>query len=266
MVNAFVIVWRESLEAMLVIGILSAWVTGRGGGARPALWGGVLAGVGLAGVLAALLQGALGILSDQGQDIFQTLLIVLAALLMAHMVLWMRRHARGLRREMESVLDSAAAHQGAWGIAAVAALAVAREGAETVIFLQGMASGAGWGALLPAALAGFALAGATAWAAARGLRLLPQRQLLRASAHLLLLLAAGMLVLGSDRLIGLEWLPPGPDPLWDTSAWLDDSSGAGKWLADLLGYRARPAAANVVVFGGFWLLMAAQHAWSKRPA
>ena len=264
MVNAFVIVWRESLEAMLVIGILSAWVTGRGGGARPALWGGVLAGMGLAGVLAALLQGALGILSDQALEIFQTLLMVLAALLMVHMVLWMRHHARGLRREMESALDNAAARQGDWGIAAVAALAVAREGAETVIFLQGMASGAGWGALLPAALAGFALAGATAWAAARGLRLLPQHQVLRVSAHLMLLFAAGMLVLGTDRLIGLEWLPPGPDPLWDTSLWLDDSSGAGKWLADLFGYRARPATANVLVFLGFWLWMAAQHGWEKR--
>ena len=264
MVNAFVIVWRESLEAMLVIGILSAWVNGRGGAARPALWGGVLAGIGLALALAALLQGALGLLSDAGQDILQTLLIVLAGLLMAHMVLWMRRHARGLRREMESALDSAAARQGAWGIAAVAALAVAREGAETVIFLQGMASGAGWGALLPSALAGFALAGVTAWAAARGLRLLPQHQVLRASAHLLLLFAGGMLVLGSDRLISLEWLPPGPDPLWDTSAWLDDGAGAGKWLADLLGYRARPATANVLVFVGFWLLMALQPWWLRK--
>ncbi|MBK7720008.1 MAG: hypothetical protein IPJ36_15205 [Simplicispira sp.] len=35
MLNAFVIVWRESLEAMLVIGILAAWATGRGGGVRP---------------------------------------------------------------------------------------------------------------------------------------------------------------------------------------------------------------------------------------
>ena len=63
MVNAFVIVWRESLEAMLVIGILSAWVNDRGG-ARTALWGGVLAGLALALALAALMQGALGILPD----------------------------------------------------------------------------------------------------------------------------------------------------------------------------------------------------------
>ena len=122
--------------------------------------------------------------------------------------------------------DRAAELRGAWGIAAVSALAVAREGAETVIFLQGIASGSGWGALLPSALAGIALAALTAWAAARGLRL--------------------------------------PDPLWDTSALLDDGGGLGKWLADLFGYRARPAAADVLVFFGFWAVMAAQRWWPRR--
>ena len=266
MPNALVIVWRESLEAMLIIGILAAWSAGRGDTrlARAGLWGGILAGLALALALAAVLQGTLGSLSDRGQEAFQALLILFAAGLMAHMVLWMRRNARSLRREMESALDLAAERRGAWGIAAVAALAVAREGAETAIFLQGIASSAGWAALLPSALAGFLLAGLTAGAASRGLRLLPQQQVLRVSANLLLLFAAGMLVLGTDRLIGLEWLPPGPDPLWDTSAVLDDGSGLGKWLADLFGYRARPAGADVLAFGGFWALMAALHWWPAR--
>jgi high-affinity iron transporter len=60
-----------------------------------------------------------------------------------------------------------------------------------------------------------------------------------------------MLVLGTDRLIGMEWIPPGPDPLWDTSAWLDDGGGRRQVAGDLFGYRARPAAADVLVFFGF---------------
>ncbi|MGP1681970.1 MAG: FTR1 family protein, partial [Giesbergeria sp.] len=95
MLNAFVIVWRESLEAMLVIGILAAWAGERGGSVRKGLWAGVVFGVALALALAAVLQGTLGVLSDRGQEIFQALLILFAAVLMAQMVLWMRRHARG---------------------------------------------------------------------------------------------------------------------------------------------------------------------------
>lgn len=191
MPNALVIVWRECLEAMLVIGILSAWVGRRGTGGRWALWAGVAAGAVLALALAALMQGALGTLSDHAQEIFQALLILFSAALMTHMVLWMRRHGRGLR-------------------------------------------------------------------------FLPPHQVLRASAALLLLFAAGLVVAGTDRLIGLEWLAPGPDPLWDTSAWLDDGAGAGKLLADLLGYRARPAGAVVLACAGYWALMAALRWWPAR--
>ena len=123
--NAFIIVWRESLEAMLVIGILAAWAEGRGSSVRVGLWSGVAAGVALALALSAMMQGVLGSLSDRGQEIFQAVLILVAAALMTHMVLWMRRHARGLRRAMEGALDRAAEQRGAWGIAAVAAVAVA---------------------------------------------------------------------------------------------------------------------------------------------
>ena len=100
LLNAFIIVWRESLEAMLVIGILAAWAEGRGGSVRAGLWSGVAAGGALALALSAVMQGALGSLSDRGQEIFQALLILFAAALMTHMVLWMRRHARGLRRQL----------------------------------------------------------------------------------------------------------------------------------------------------------------------
>ena len=53
MTNAFFVVWRESLEAFLIAGILYAWLkgnddTGRG---RQALFIGLAAGVGLAVLL-----------------------------------------------------------------------------------------------------------------------------------------------------------------------------------------------------------------------
>lgn len=48
--NSLFVVWRESIETMLVIGILHAWLR-RNGSAGPglhALWGGVVAGIALA--------------------------------------------------------------------------------------------------------------------------------------------------------------------------------------------------------------------------
>lgn len=255
MLNATIIVWRECLEAMLVVGILIAWVGRSEPGARRAIWGGVAGGVGLALALAGLTLGVLAELEDRTQELVQIGLILLAALLMTQMVVWMQRHARNLRGELEASLHAAAERRGHLGIAAVAAIAVAREGAETVIFLQGVAGGQGAGGLMLAGALGFGLAALTAWGAARGLRMLPMRTLFRVSAVLLLVFAAGFVATGVDRLIGLELLPPGADPLWDASAWLDDSAGVGKLLADWLGYRARPAATVVVAYVGYWLAL-----------
>lgn len=67
------IVWRESVEALLVVGILYAWLRATPAGRRgmPYLWGGVAAGLALALLLALVLLGVSSWLSDEGQEWFQ---------------------------------------------------------------------------------------------------------------------------------------------------------------------------------------------------
>ena len=178
-------------------------------------------------------------------------MVLFAAALIVQMVLWMHRHGRHMKRELEAQAGRAV---GALGIGAVAALAVAREGAETVIFLYGLGleSGGDRVALLAAGLAGFALAAATGWLVARGARFLSLRTLFAASEILLLVIASSLLTAGVDRMIGLDWLPPLLDPVWDSSALLDDGSTAGRLLADFAGYRARPSASLLLAAAAFW--------------
>jgi len=254
MLNALIVVWRESLEAMLVIGVLLAWI-GRQPDPRRlrrTLWLGVLGGVLLAVGLAALTYGAQSALEGEALELFQVGFIFVAALLITQMVLWMHRHGR----HMKSALENRAADAGGRvGLAVVAALAVGREGAETVVFLYGLGaehSGTGLALFLAAGAAGFLLAGMTAWLVARGARHLDYRTVFRVSEILLLLVAGALLGNGIDRLIALDWLPPLLDPLWDTSALLDDGSGAGRLLADFAGYRARPSAVLLIGYTLFW--------------
>jgi high-affinity iron transporter len=70
---------------------------------------------------------------------------------------------------------------------------------------------------------------------------------------MLLLLAGGLLQSGIDKLIGMNWLPPIINTVWDTSAVLDDSSPVGSFIATLTGYRATPSLLNVLVLAVFWL-------------
>jgi high-affinity iron transporter len=256
--NALIVVWRESLEAMLVIGVLFSWI-GRQpepGTLKRSLWTGVGAGIALAGLLGYTAYTAQSEFAGEALERFQLAMVLVAAALILHMVLWMHEHGRHMKRELERQAERAVASTGAAiGIAVIAALAVAREGAETVIFLYGLGMDGEEGAaarLFGGAFTGFAVAALTAWLVARGARFLNMRTLFRVSEILLLLIATSLLASGIDRMIGMEWLPPLADPLWDTDAILTDARGAGRFLADFVGYRARPAATLVLAITAFW--------------
>jgi len=255
--NAFFVVWRESLEAFLIAGILYAWLQANddSGKGKRALYIGLGAGVGLALLLGWALLTVQDELTGSALEAFQTSTLLVATGLITQMVLWMKQHGRQMKARLHADLAAAAARSGFVGVAVVATLAVAREGAETVIFLYGLAQGGDLSGLAFGSLAGFAGAAATAWLAAKSLARLNIGLLLRLSSILLLVLASSLLVAAMDRLIGADWLPALLDPVWDSSALLDDGTTGGKILASLSGYRARPALSTLLVWTGYWLLV-----------
>lgn len=264
------IVWRESVEALLVVGILHAWMNqnpqGRAG--KPYLWGGVALGLVLALALAVLLFVASGWMGNH-QDAFQAGMVFVASALIVQMVLWMRAHGRTLKRELESDLAERAGRASWWGVTALAAIAIAREGSETVVFLYGSlssASAADSGLLALAALGGLALALLTFYILQLGGKVLSWRLFFRVTEVLLLLLGAALFLSGVEKLISMEYLPPLLDPVWDSSALIDDMSPVGGVLAALTGYRAQPSLTSVLAYAGFWLLIAALFARSHRQA
>ncbi|GGY16717.1 FTR1 family iron permease [Paludibacterium paludis] len=251
------IVWRESVEALLVIGILNAWMNhnpeGRAG--RPWLWGGVIAGF-LAAVLLAIGLFEASALMSEWQDVFQTVMVLSAAALIVHMVRWMRLHGRTLKRDIESGLAAQAERSNWWGVSLLAGLAVAREGSETVVFLYGTLSAADGSTLLSmagAAAIGFMLALLTFWLLQLGGKVLNWRLFFRVTEIMLLLLAGALLMSGVDKLIEMGVLPALVDPVWDSSSLLDDSTAAGGLVASLTGYRAHPALTGLLSYALFWL-------------
>ncbi len=254
------IVWRESIEAMLVIGILYTWLknqpdTGRG---MHFLWGGVLAGIVLAVALAFIMLKVQSELAGTALEYFQIAIMLIAAALITQMVLWMRRHGRTLKRDLEAGMQRAHEQANWWGMATLAAIAVGREGAETVIFLYGAGLAQNGDAQLQfiaAAVGGFVLAFFSFWLLSLGSRFFSWKVFFRISETLLLLLAAALLVDGVDRMIGLGWLPALVDPVWNSSFLLDDSSRLGGLIAAFTGYRAQPALMLLLIYAAYWLLI-----------
>lgn len=255
------IVWRESVEAMLVVGILYAWLRASPEGRRglPWLWGGVGMGLLLAGALALALLGVAAWLPDEGQEWFQGLMGLAACGLVVQMVVWMRRHGRGLKRELESGAAGQSAHDNWWGLLVLVMIAVAREGSEAVVFLYGAvlssaASGQAGGMVL-AGFAGFGAALLTFWVLQLGGKVVTWRRFFKFTEVLLLLLASALLVSATDRFISLGVLPALVDPIWDTNWLLGTSGGLGKILADFAGYRAYPALSQVLLWIMYWAIV-----------
>ncbi|MEX3946958.1 FTR1 family protein [Paraburkholderia sp. EG287B] len=255
------IVWRESVEALLVVGILYAWLKNGDADARrgvPYLWGGVALGILAAIGLGAALVGFTEVLSGDAQDYFQTGMVLVACVLIVQMVLWMKQHGRTLKREMEESLEKSTQDANWWGVTILVALAIAREGSETVIFLYGLGFGQSGhvdASQYLAVLIGLALAFLTFYLLQLGGKIFSWRHFFRVTEIMLLFLGAGLFQTGVDKLIDKEILPTIVDQVWNSSAILDDSSTFGSLVATLTGYRAHPALMNLIAYAVYWLVV-----------
>ncbi|WP_086999264.1 FTR1 family iron permease [Rhizobium sullae] len=254
------VVWRESLEALLVVGILATWSL-RGGPERKrkaclALAAGIASGLLLALSLAVVLVSFESFLSGDGQDILQLVMVAAAACLIVHMVMWMRRGGGQMSSELGAVARRSS-ELGKWlGLSILTAVAIGREGSETVVFLYGLLAGAsGTGVLsnLVSATLGIFAAGLSYLMLRWGASALSWNLFFRVSEALLLVVGAGLLMTAVDRAIGLGLVAPLSGPIWDTSRVLDDGSGLGAFIAGLSGYRARPELFPLLLYAAYWL-------------
>lgn len=264
------VIWRETVEAMLVVGILYAWLSHHPAGARGLkyLWGGVLAGLAGAFLLGLGIEAMDDLLSEDGHAYFMAGMLLAAAALIVQMVFWMRGNGRRLKRDLEQSLSASMQTQSWWGVFSLVAIAVAREGSETVVFVSSLAMGSNGFASASFWLAlglGAVLAGVTFVLLQLGGKLVSWRAFFRATEILLLLLGCALLLSGVDQLIGVQLLPVIVAQVWDTSRLLDDGSLPGSLVSSFTGYRARPDLLSLMVFAGYWLAIR----WmmrSSRPA
>ena len=249
MLGAAIIVFRESLEAALLIGIIAAAARNL---PRRNRWlaAGIAAGIAGAFVVAGF-TSTIGEFADGvGQELLNAGVLGLAVLMLAWHNIWMTQHARQMISNARSVVQEVADGKRALStIALVIALAVLREGAETVLFLYGIAS---QGETTVQVLTGGALglsAGALVGAALyKGLLRIPVRWFFSVTAVMVLLIAAGMAGQMARFLIQGDIIPAIASPIWDTSRLIPDGSALGTLLHVLAGYDARPSAMQALFY------------------
>jgi high-affinity iron transporter len=254
-IQTLLIMWRETLEAALIVGILVTYLSrsGQRAGLRY-VWFGAASAVLAALGCAAVSRGAVTLLDPDTQELLQAGILFVAVGVLSWMVVWMNRRGQGIRGDLHRKAARALEGGRMFGLAVIAFVAVFREGVETVLFLWGVAAERGGSAagLLVAGLAGGGLAVGTAWLFFRGFAFLKLQTFFRVTGALLLVVAAGLLTSGVNKLIALDYLSPIVPQVWNTSWLIRDGSPLGAVLSALVGYRSRPSLLEVLAFVAYF--------------
>ncbi|MFI5021547.1 MAG: FTR1 family protein [Alphaproteobacteria bacterium] len=250
MLATLVIVFREVIEAGLIVGIVLAATQGV---ARRGLWVGygVIGGVAGACLVAAFAGQIASLFAGSGQELFNASILLLAVGMLTWHNVWMASHGRAIAQEMRQVgADVAAGKRPLPALSIVCGVAVLREGSEIVLFLYGIAASGGTsaaGMMAGGALGVLAGAGVSALMYF-GLLTIPARHLFSVTSGLITLLAAGLAAQAVAFLQQAGYLDVLTSTVWNTSWLLSDDSLIGRLVHTLIGYTARPSGAQLLIY------------------
>ncbi len=250
MLASLIIVFREVLEAGLIIGIVLAATQGVAGRARWIALG-IVGGIAGSCLVAAFADVISAQFADSGQELFNASVLLLAVLMLSWHNVWMAQHGKELAREMAAVgRDVSSGNRSLGALALVIGLAVLREGSEVVLFLTGILASEDGGITTVAigGAGGMALGAVVAGLLYAGLLQIPTRHLFGVTTWLITLLAAGMASQAVAFLAQAGIANVGGTILWDSSALLDETTMIGRTLHVLVGYTDRPTELQLIVY------------------
>jgi high-affinity iron transporter len=265
----FIIGLREGLEASLIVGIIAAFLVAEG--KRETLrWvaTGVAVAVALCVAVAIGLQVVSRDLPQRAQEGMEAAIALFAVVMVTTMIVWMRSHARTLKRTLETEARGALAAGSVMALAIMSFLAVLREGFETSVFLLAVfqqsenSVAAGVGAVL-----GIAVAVAIGYGIYRGGIRLDLGKFFRITGVVLVFVAAGLcasavhaaheagiVTILQSQAVDLTWMIRPGTPL-------------AALFTGMLGLQPQPTTAEVVAYLAYLVPMLVYVLWpSGRPA
>ena len=256
MIPSFIITFRETLEAALIVGIVLSYLSRTG---RTQYFSAVYLGVGsglIASVIGAFLfKFAAGGFTGRSEEIFEGVTMLIGAALLTTMIFWMMGQKRVVEELEERVaVELSEAHK--WGLFSVVFIAILREGIETVIVL-GAAGFASESNSLPGAAAGIGGAIILGYAIFKGSKKINLKKFFNYTSVLLILFATGLVAHGIHELQEAAVIPTVIEHVWDLNPALDSDGGfpllhekgyIGSILKGLFGYNGNPSLIEVISY------------------
>ncbi len=267
MLPTFVIGLREGLEASLIVGIIAAFLIQRGErrGLRP-MWIGVALALGICLAIALVLRLVGQSLPTRQREGLEGSLALVAVAGVSYMVVWMRRHSRELKGQLETHAEHALLTGSVVALVGMAFFAVIREGLETAIFLLAafessadpLATGMG-------AVAGVAVAVGLGWAIYKGGVRINLSRFFRVTGFVLVLVAAGLFATAVHDLAEAGVVDMAQRTAFDLTWLVAPGTVRASLLTGMLGLQPVPTYAELAAWLAFAIPMSAYVLWPHRP-
>src|SRR4051795_2796178 len=266
MIPTFVITLREGVEASLIIGIIAAFLVKEGRrDAMRQMWMGIAIAVALCIGVAVLLEVVGQQLPQKQQEGLETVVGLIAVTAVTYMIVWMRRHARGIKAQLEGDAASALAVGSTMALVGMAFLAVLREGFETSVFLLAAfqeasnTTTAGAGSVL-----GLLAAVAIGIGLYRGGVRINLTRFFRLTGIVLVFVAAGLLASAAHTAHEAGWINGLQSQAIDLSWLVQPGTISGSLLTGMLGLQPTPTVVEVVVYMLYAVPMVLYVLWPDR--
>lgn len=250
----FLVMLREGVEAALIVAILLAYLvrSDQRVGVRW-VWSGTVAAATVSVVAGAVIFQTIGSFEGRAEQIAEGTIAVVAAGLLTWMIFWMGSRARSMKAHLENEAGTALASGGMYGLAAVAFVAVLREGLESALFMISVAVGVdAQGVQFLGGVLGLIGAIGIGYLVYRGGRRIDLRLFFRITGILIVIVAAGLIGKGIHEFQEAGFLPVLVEHVW-TIGFLDPSTSVvGSFAKTLFGVSHNPSVLTVV---GYWVYL-----------
>lgn len=262
MLPTYLLSLREGLEAALIIGIvLGALQKIRRTDLSPALWLGVIVAV-LVSAITAILLTAFGLsLEAEAEEIYEGVMMVIAAGVLTWMIFWMSTQAKHIKTELEDGVNKAAVTTGKRAIFWLAFISVVREGVELALFITAaffVGNQDNLTSNIMLTLVGVILGLGTAillgWSLLAATSRLNLRRFFQVTGYLLILFAAGLVAHAIHEFNEIGFIPAIVEHIWDVNAIVNEKSVFGELLKTLFGYNGNPSLTEMIGYFTYLLI------------
>jgi len=220
MLQAFVITLREGLEAFLIVAISLAYLrkTGRQSLVPAIHWG-------IAASIALSIGAGLLLATARNQSLWEGVLGITAAFLVASLTVHMWRAGRHMKRDIEGRLEASSERVGAtafWGVFSFTLLMITREGMETAMLMNALLFQVRAPNIAAGAVGGTLIAGFVAFLWSRYGHRVNLARFFQVTAIFLLVFVVQLLIYGFHELAEARVLPNSEALHWATEPYGPD--------------------------------------------